>query len=266
MFHFKAYKCKFSNCDAAYASRNGRNKHQRTHFETERRKFECYICKKLIDEYFDLCRHMKTHTANRVIFECLYPSCTKCFWTEHNFRKHKRKHTDLIFDCEYCTQSYKLKADLKSHVRIVHKDELKEYNCNECSATFHLQSLLKSHMGRHTGGNGENEICDQCGKFFPNSTTLRAHIKTHSTEKRKLFPFNSFIKLVLNVLLYIHVNMYVFFLSAAYKCGHCPGQYKYKAQLRAHQQIHSGIRNYVCDTCGKSFSWEACLRKHKMIQ
>lgn len=129
---------------------------------------------------------MVTHTTNRVVFECSFPSCTKCFWTEHNFRKHKRKfHSDLIFDCEYCKQSYKLKADLKSHVRTVHKDELKEYNCSECSASFPLQSLLKSHMGRHTGCNGENEICDQCGKLFPNSTTLRAHIKTHSTEKRK---------------------------------------------------------------------------------
>lgn len=185
---------------------------------------------------------MKIHSKDRVIFECSH--CSKCFLNGHSFRKHMRKHTDKIFNCEYCAQSFKAKADLKSHVYIVHESVIKEFCCRikGCSAIFPLKSLLKIHVSRHFETERFQELlCPECGNIYHNSTALSAHRRTHDTEK----PF---------------------------RCNNCPARFKFVCLLKDHAQIHSDKKEFICDVqlinggvCGKAFAAEKGLRTHKMI-
>lgn len=185
---------------------------------------------------------MKSHSKDRVIFECAY--CSKCFLNGPSFRRHMLIHTDKIFKCKYCAQSFKMKSELNSHIYDVHKSAMKEYCCRitGCSATFPLQSLLKIHVARHLGnGRFQELLCRECGKKFPNLRALSSHRRKNHTEK-------------------------------PYQCTHCPARFKYLCILKDHVQIHSDKKEFVCDAqlidggvCGKAFVTEKGLRGHKVF-
>ena len=49
----------------------------------------------------------------------------------------------------------------------------------------------------------------------------------------------------------------------AYKCESCEKSFSHAAYLKKHiHTIHDGQKNYKCEPCGKSYSEAATLKKH----
>lgn len=190
--------------------------------------YECFDCKKSFNHLMDLCRHMREHLFEKP-FKCSI--CKLNFATERWMLKHKKNHTNLIHDCEYCNRSFDNKNDLKNHVRTSHETELKTYECNQCSQTFTLKSLFTSHLTKHKK-HPESHLCAECGKVFETNTTLNTHLILHRNDK----PF---------------------------ACTQCPAKFKTKQILNIHSTVHNDEYKYVCEICNKSFRYRASLREHK---
>lgn len=190
--------------------------------------YECFYCKKDFDQLKDLCKHIKVHPVPRP-FEC--PFCKIVSKSERWMLLHKRKHTKLIHNCEYCEQSFETLPNLKVHIRLYHDvEELKTYACDHCPESFPLKILLNSHLELHDPT--QQHLCPECGKLFRKPSLLKVHLLAHGTDK----PF---------------------------ACTRCPGKFKTKGQLKTHLIVHSEERNCPCDQCGKRFGTPRALKVHK---
>ena len=83
------------------------------------------------------------------------------------------------FICEICSESYKAKKNLKSHMESVHSAQ--RLVCKDCGKIFNNNDGLKVHMKYHD----ENLQlrCELCGKGFVSGQKLKEHMNTHTGKK-----------------------------------------------------------------------------------
>ncbi|XP_075231117.1 uncharacterized protein LOC142330000 [Lycorma delicatula] len=87
--------------------------------------------------------------------------------------------------CEYCSESFKCKCYLKSHINFQAKE--KKNNTNFCQKSFNQSSTLKSHLNIHT--KEKNYMCNFCQKVFNSSSSLKKHLNIHTKEKNYVCNF-----------------------------------------------------------------------------
>ena len=197
-----------------------------THYakHTGEKPFQCNFCNKNFVTPSGLCRHKKSHTAERP--QC--DACGKTFWSSGSLSKHKKLHTgEKPHVCEVCGRAFSVRAILVRHGR-THTGE-KPYQCDICDKWFAGQETLIKHKRIHTSQKLYH--CDECGKGYTSSYNLSNHKKTHSGENK-------------------------------YVCDICGKQFSHLSYIKIHQQIHTGEKPYQCEVCGKSFSTPQCLHKH----
>lgn len=139
----KNYKCE--QCDSAY----GRKDHLQRHIET---------------------RHNKNPSAPKPQYEC--DMCEKKFTTKTYLVRHKLLHTDRLYACKHCTETFHEKEQMKEHQKQKHTQP-RNFLCSICGDSFQRNEYLKIHMRRHTGEKPYK--CRYCDKGFPRSTDLKMH-------------------------------------------------------------------------------------------
>lgn len=160
--------------------------------------FECIFCKKFISKTL-FSNHLSKHKS-KVSVQC--PICAKSFQKgnlkEHIGRIHLREN---FFNCNLCSESFKLKISLEQHVKKKHlaKSLVELVEC-AISKKMKSENIFKSHKIKRT----ELFKCPQCGTKCSSRPTLKRHIKN------------------------IHVKVELF------GCQICSKQYKSKFNLGKH--------------------------------
>lgn len=177
--------------------------------------------------------HLLTHTNK---FEC--EACGKRFRLEEDLKAHNRRvHLGEkdAFACELCDKAFATKLDWKHHRKSDHPEsvpveEEKPFACPHCPKTFARLQARDVHQVVHTGE--RKHLCSECGSSFGSASTLIDHRKRRHLEIRD------------------------------YKCEECHKAFFTRQELEAHSRVHSGLKPFVCNQCGKNFARVHHLRRH----
>ncbi|XP_076288005.1 uncharacterized protein LOC143212765 isoform X8 [Lasioglossum baleicum] len=189
-------------------------------------------------------------------------SCDVCEFKCQNRRRLKehleRKHaSEYKYDCEYCGKKFKVKGDMRLHVRFKHKEGpivcdvcgktcsnsnslyvhqkwahfKPKYECEICKRRMVTQENLDQHiLLQHE--RRESFVCEECGKSFTENHRLKQHMMTHTGDR-------------------------------PYACHICGKAFARRTAYRQHLLIHTGKRPYICDICGKTFTQKPGLICHR---
>ncbi|KAI8431780.1 hypothetical protein MSG28_016205 [Choristoneura fumiferana] len=102
--------------------------------------------------------------------------------------------------------------------------------CEQCGRIFQSMALLKDHMWVHTGE--KRFKCDRCDKSFTQKTNLVFHMRVHSATR------------------------------PSYECPLCGKHFAFFNNRRRHMFIHTGLKPFKCETCGKCFTTAGEQRAH----
>ena len=113
----------------------------------------------------------------------------------------------------------------------------KRYPCSICDKVYFIPRSLSHHERTHrmTYKNLKKRsyLCETCGKSFSSSTSVTVHQQSHHMVEK------------------------------AFTCSSCDKWFGSLGRLKSHEQVHTGARDHICDTCGKSFHCKSSLSAHK---
>nr|XP_012142293.1 PREDICTED: zinc finger protein Xfin-like isoform X1 [Megachile rotundata]XP_012142294.1 PREDICTED: zinc finger protein Xfin-like isoform X1 [Megachile rotundata]XP_012142295.1 PREDICTED: zinc finger protein Xfin-like isoform X1 [Megachile rotundata] len=217
------YSCAL--CNLEFATRTELTEHRNLHLKVK--IYSCVICRSMFSSAGALEIHMKDHgiedpgerdaniscveygtTKNEV--EDTKPlnmtavsdpgatknsKCTMCskqFSNYANLRRHVRnvhKTGKPYVHCPECTRVFRSTESCHRHVTLQHKSSRTLYQCPQCPKTFVFKTNMNLHC-RNAHNNGRNSsgdwACDICGKTFYEEASLKIHRGWHNRTNYRL--------------------------------------------------------------------------------
>ena len=194
----------------------------------------CEICNKTFSCASYLYKHnLNVHTGKRK-FPCT--KCDKKFNIKNNLKHHlKTIHSGQTFTCEKCNKSWTTQKRLEAHIRHFHQG-IKDFQCHICNKFFTQKYYMQIHIKTVHNDERENHHCEYCGKSFNTAPILKSHIKHFHGSGGKL----------------------------VYRCDYpdCDKVYARSHKLTQHKRVvHEGIKDNICDVCGKVFALSSQLSR-----
>lgn len=151
---------------------------------------------------------------------------TKAYYKEH-FALHDA--TIVKYMCDVCGKSFRQRCAYRNHY-FTHSSEF-PYKCTMCPYRGRNSGLLNTHMCTHTGD--YRYMCSECPARFLTKSNLNKHTFRH---KEPMF-----------------------------KCDTCKRAFHSKLILERHFEAeHLGIKNHVCNQCGKAFGYRKAMMRHQL--
>lgn len=242
----------------------------------ENRTLQCTLCPQSFSRKTHFTRHMKVHTAKRML------TCEVCKRTFYDFKGLKghmaRIHSlDKAYGCEHCDERFDVEADRDGHVKEcsvrarVKSEEQNGFGCAHCDARFTDRNEIVKHMEMHAKGDKAAEqeeeeagplYCEKCGKKFKKKAQYERHIRIHSKNK----PFvceicgNGFLD---KKTYRKHVTRHD--KSRLHQCTLCSRQFTHRYDLRIHTMIHEGKIPFQCTECQQTFKYRNSLARHMRV-
>ncbi|XP_053968705.1 zinc finger protein 267-like [Anastrepha ludens] len=174
--------------------------------------------------------------------------CYSCSETCENFFAlllHCKENHNII-DANYmkykCADCHKICTHYNkflNHIRFRHNPEL-SLRCDVCDAQHESYSQLALHRETTCAAAQSYpsiDLCSKCGKSFHNRNGTMVHARAQHTEGN---------------------SDEIKWLS----CAQCDRKFKRVANLRAHEHIHSGLKEYMCEICDRKFRQKHNLEIH----
>ena len=280
----KVFRC--SLCDFFSFNRESTEQHIRIHNEPQNTKlYYCSTCKysTRIKPYFD--KHRKLH-SNTIVrpFKCSY-----CPY-QGRFRSHTRAHEmrhhtgEKPFVCSLCERGFVEQHILARHMRTAHTDE-RPYVCDVCSRSYKQLNALRVHQRKHFD---DAYVCEFCRKRFSTIHQLQRHLDSHQ-DKNISCPVKGCTFKTINTQRienhvknfhkercchecdfrttihkeYIrHKNAHSKKIIRTYKCPHCSKTFASIHNMKKHQVVHTGMREFQCNKCPYNTQKRNILLKH----
>lgn len=187
----------------------------------------CECCFEKFDTFRAALLHRKLHNKPYVCEDCWEGFETNGEVASHNCSKPDKSTKEGLKQCDQCGKSYK-PGYIRIHM-LTHNDE-RTYSCKQCPKKFKVLGGLHSHI-QWAHKRVKNHKCEFCNTLFISSSARCAHIrKIHLREKK-------------------HVC----------KCG--KGFFS-KSELERHMLTHTGVKNFHCHLCEKSYQTRHGLNVH----
>lgn len=146
------------------------------------------------------------------------------------FKEHITMHDPdhLKYVCDVCGKSFRLRCAYHNH-SLRHREDF-PFKCKFCPYRGRYAELLKTHMRTHTGD--YRYMCTECPARFLFRSNLNSHMLKHKEPQ--------------------------------FKCNACKRAFHTEQMLRKHYEAdHLGIKNHVCNICGKAFGYRNAMMKHQ---
>jgi len=245
----KPFKCKI--CSKSFKSSGSLKKHLIIH--ADHKPYKCSECDRGFSQKVSLQRHMPTHLPGTLRpFMCQI--CGKCYTSADILRRHINVHNEeRPYECEICSKRFKHRISLKYHVKL-HADNKvlesgeKAYICHICNTHFDNKYELRKHSRIHDPDRllpleeRKRHACEQCGKRFTQKSNLGLHVRLkHSSQD------GSEVQALRRV-----------------ACSDCGKWFSKKSNLKAHMRLHTGLKQFACNFCGKLCSrWTDHMRHYE---
>lgn len=196
-------------------------------------KNKYYFCKRCNME-FKTCNEYTNHrlSGEHDNLRHVCPICKNSYAAVY-FKKHLALHNreeNETYMCDICGKKFTVKGQFTRH-RLTHFYKL-PFKCTYCPYKGRFSESLKMHMRTHTGEKPYQ--CSQCPSRFINKSNLNKHMLTHRGEHD-------------------------------FKCDSCDRGFYTKRELDMHFKVdHTGIKDHVCNICGKAFGYRKAMMKHQL--
>uniref|UniRef100_A0A5S6QBT9 C2H2-type domain-containing protein n=1 Tax=Trichuris muris TaxID=70415 RepID=A0A5S6QBT9_TRIMR len=158
--------------------------------------------------------------------------CKRTFSKREFLELHKIAHTDDVpYACKFCPRKFKWQYNLQKHMTT--HGSRGNFKCTECNQVFYSQARVDVHYKARHPGRPKDQICPLCEVAFSEKESLAKHMRSHGGS---LFP-----------------------------CSECDKKFVDENFLLRHMFVHTGVKKYVCEVCGKIFSVVEQLAAHKHV-
>ncbi|CAG5014044.1 unnamed protein product [Parnassius apollo] len=167
----------------------------------------------------------KDKQATKVTCQVCNKIINRSYYKEH-LTMHDPNHHKYV--CDVCGKSFRLRCAYHNH-SLRHRDDF-PFKCQFCPYKGRYAELLKTHLRTHTGD--YRYMCTECPARFLFKSNLNSHMLKHKEPQ--------------------------------FKCDACKRAFHTDLMLRRHYEAdHLGIKNHVCNMCGKAFGYRNAMMKHQ---
>ncbi|OWF39417.1 zinc finger protein 62 homolog [Mizuhopecten yessoensis] len=226
------------------------------------KRYPCTECQEMFKTIRQRNEHLAIKHSLPAVLRCKH--CALTFTDAKSLRTHSKSHVTPCM-CEFCGKSFSRRADLVMHRRIHTKE--KPIKCLICGRGFARASTLLSHKLTHRTYNAFQ--CEVCGRTFKTKESMRQHRKVHTKESTVpcdhcTLKFRTFDGMK-NHIIQCHEDIKPPKSWNVYTCDKCPKKFGGKQQFIRHMSVHTGVRPYDCNLCGKSYPTQGALNTHRKI-
>ncbi|CAG9118808.1 hypothetical protein JYU34_019410 [Plutella xylostella] len=218
----------------------------------------CYIDFRFLDEYYDhinSAEHKKQKSSPNIQCRICNKTLRRYYFKQH-LDLHKSEKLYKV-KCKICKQLYR-KGEYKEHLAS-HGPQQTTYICEVCGRSFHRRNVYKCHLQTHSTDFPHK--CQYCPYRGRNSGLLKIHMRTHTGDYRYQCSDCS-ARFLTSSNLNRHMSKHK---GRNFECDTCKRRFYSKHELEQHFKVdHLGIKEHICNMCGKAFGYRNAMKKHQL--
>lgn len=145
-----------------------------------------------------------------------------------------KQRNDGNYTCDICQTIFEQKSKILRHILSKHSFH-RPFKCNACGKSFKYKCDLKAHRLIHQELDSSLlHCCDKCDYRTKTKNNLKSHYIRRHTDDYK------------------------------FACEHCGKRFKMEWDLKFHVGTH-GTSQHMCDICGKFYTSDYSLYKHRKV-